>query len=476
MNLATGLLAAGPIVASLGVIVGPVFCGLAFAVLSMGSYNGVREDLNNPRPNPGHAISRGYSHLLMCSVLFSTLFVISPLLGPFAPVIPGLFAGFMVVTVLAALCNGGYAHLHATWGNSKKKPLLNILWFIDTLLSFIPSPVKKIFGEGLSRLHPWLGPIFFTLQMGLFLAIAIVASPALGIAGLSYIALEFARTQNKLPMFLGRFLEKFRSVMEVVSGFFTNSNLLHLYALYKLASAVLLSMLSAKTSKTIATEAPSQVIVGKAENVSPSKFARILELLPKYKISTALHKEGLGHDVDNVFNAYERYLKQHRESVLASRKKSYDAFAKLQHSVSKLDKLKYYLGFVPMNLKYYLPINYYYNPAMFNRFAKDHLAQQPLSVTTSHMQHGQVSIPKPAAVDFQAFINLISEKINAKQDQIEDIKPVLNNLVNFKELVKTKLTFKEKDKLQEELSELARKKLDLNRLQRTFTETHQFNQ
>jgi hypothetical protein len=260
MTIPTTILAAGPLVSALGAVLGPVLCGLAFAVLSIGSFNGVSEDLNNPKPNPGHSISRGYSHLLMCSIVFATLLVVSPLLGGFAPLIPGLYMGFAAITLLSALCNGGYAHLHETWPKSKVKAFHNIIWGVDKFLSFIPAAVRSILGNALSKLHPWLAKFYITAQVGLFIGITIGISPALGIAGLSYFGLEFARAQNKLPIAIGVILEKFRSVMEIISGFFTNNNLLHLYAFYKLGSAVTLSMTSYKNGVKNIETAQSAII------------------------------------------------------------------------------------------------------------------------------------------------------------------------------------------------------------------------
>ncbi len=449
MNIPTVFLAAGPLVTAMGVVMGPVLCGLAFAVLSMGSFNGVHEDLNNPKPNPGHAISRGYSHLLMCSIVFATLMVVSPLLGAFTPLIPVLLSGAVSITALAALCNGGYDHLHETWSNSGVKTLKNILWFIDKALSFIPARVRSILGappakgivgeekEGLlSKLHPWLGPFYLTAQIGLFTGIAVAISPALGIAGLGYFGMEFARSQNKLPIFVGVVFEKFRSVMEIVSGFFTNNNILHLYSVYKLISASILSATSYVNfgSNNVVSEL---TVISTHGKITSEKFNAVRQQIPVSKLETKLHKGGMGKDVNKIFDGYAEYYEKYRNDVIAARQNSYAEFEKLASS-GLLDRAKYYLGYIPMNLRTYLPINSYYNPSMFNSYTVKVAASNTLGITKTHMQHGQVVMPAPAAVEFSQFITVAMTKIAGNNERTDLLKCLLTDLVNFKEFKKQK--------------------------------------
>lgn len=435
MNIPSTILAAGPLVSSLGAVFGPILCGLAFAVLSMGSFNGVYEDLNNPKPNPGHAISRGYSHLLMCSIVFATLMVVSPLLGAFAPAIPGLFAGTALVTVLSALANGGYEHLHETWGKLDSWIPKTLLWFGDKFLSFIPTRARSVLGNALSKIHPWLGEFYLTVQVCLFIGISIAISPALGLAGLGYFGVELARSQNKLPIFLGVILEKFRGVMEIISGFFTNNDILHLYSFYKLTSASLMSLSSGQWgTKNIAIDSPNTAAISAQARIIPEKFSALVKQASKSKLATELHKDGLGKDVDTIFTNYKKYYETYRNSVIEARKADYAEFEKLATSPSRFDRAKYYLGYVPMNLKTYLPIKGYYNPTLFDQFLQEFAATKPLSVSKNHMEHGQVAMPIPTAVDFSEFPKLAMSTMAANKERMEIVKPLLENLVNFKEL------------------------------------------
>jgi hypothetical protein len=146
---------------------------------------------------------------------------------------------------------------------------------------------------------------------------------------------------------------------------------------------------------------------------------------------TELHKDGIEKDVNTIFNNYDRYYAAYEQSVIQQRKNDYAEFEKLATSQSKLDRVRYYVGYIPMNLKAYMPMNSYYNPAMFNKFAQDYAATKPIGVTINHMEHGQVVMPAPKDVDFSAFVTLAKNQVSLNKERIEAVKPILENLVNF---------------------------------------------
>lgn len=197
----------------------PIFTGLLLGVSSFTQYAMQREILRGDNRNA--AFMTGLLQGVMGSALITTLSTIFPafaLMRGFSLISWGTF----LLPITAGLCAGGYQQLKESWLNSQNTYLIGFINRIDAALDFFPKRLRGFTARVLSRCHSWFGTVFLSAQIAAFAAAAAIMPP-LGIAGLSYIALFYARGKNWLPGFLARPMEKINYYVNLSGGLFLNN-------------------------------------------------------------------------------------------------------------------------------------------------------------------------------------------------------------------------------------------------------------
>lgn len=202
----------------------PILTGAALAILSFRQYGSQSEILKGKNDNT--AIGVGYTHILMGSIIFTSLGFIGTIIGPAAAIVLPIWYGTIALTALSALCAGGYKKLQEDWSKSPLRILKWAIKFTDFILSFIPSRVKNVLSAFLGSLHPWLGETFYKAQIGLFFILTAFFSPALIIAATitgfsSLYNGEYARLRESLGKSSNRFVRgaiKFIDPMATILG------------------------------------------------------------------------------------------------------------------------------------------------------------------------------------------------------------------------------------------------------------------
>lgn len=436
MNILSTL-AMGPVFIACGVVLGPILCGLALSVLSFSQYAYQREVLKGDNGNT--AIAVGYSQILMCTVVFTTLLIISPLLGPFAPIIPGLFVGFIVITILAALCAGGYKKLNDDWGKSGVKVLQGIIKVIDFTLRFIPTPIKNLLSNGLSNLHKWLSTFYFVAQIILLVGISAFIAPGLGVAGLVYLGLEYLRIENLLHPKISRALERFRFWMGLCSGVFLPNAALQMYTYYKMTSAFILKFAPPFYAKIFGKgveliQKPKDAAREKFSNmprekISFEQFKKLHEQISEVnKLFKSHHKDGVGGDLKRLHKELDGFSEKYERFTFV--RKSQRDFESLWSTPGLRGKIAYCLGYIPMKI-----INigsFIYYPVVLNDFLKNKIDNEKLKVTVEHMLDGKFPPPKAPKINFEDFFNSVSNSCRSNnKDFLSVVKAAVSDLPSF---------------------------------------------
>lgn len=355
-----GLISLTPIV--------PVLTGSALSILAFRQYASQSEiKMGN---NANTSIGTGYTHILMCSIVFTTLGFMGPLLGPAAAfVIPSWYV-CIAVCALSALSAGGYEKLSDDWKKSPLSILRGLLAVMDFVSSLIPfrTQLKNAFGN----LHQYLGTIFSTVEMALFVAFSFLGGPLLpiGIAGLTTTALNFARAKNYFPVKFGTFLEKTFSWLGVCAGLFIDNPVLRVYTVYTLVSLVLLKIGSFIGTKFLGIEFNSKV---ESENItqlqdenvndirkkvtweklSENDTEQVLNQIPNFE---PLEKLICRNDATKIVQRISEkelianYEKKYNSAKYLLQEQKKTSFANLKFSPNIFHRLQYYSMFIPKNL------------------------------------------------------------------------------------------------------------------------------
>lgn len=414
-------------------VAGPALCGLALSVLSFREYSFQREVLKGENENT--AISVGYTHVMMCSYVFISLMLLSPLLGPVAPVIPGLWMSAVAISIVSALCAGGYEKLRKDWKKSGFRPLMFLIDTIDAVLELIPNEMKSDLSYFFGVLHHWIGVTLFAAQGAIFTAIAAVISPAIGIAGLSYYAMNYLRANNYLPQYIAKPLERLSFWTALVSGVFIPNALMRLYSFYnavstfisKIAFPSIIRVLFGKNADLLQSKDNKSTTTTKSEivprNIKLDNFDELLSKMPS--IQQIQHRDGAEGDIKRLTAEFKQYYTKHPK--LAARQASYDSFQKLATTPGILNKVKYYLGYIPMNLSWHLRSIFYY-PRLPNNFLS---ARSQANAWGININQAPYIVPQAPDIDFDGFLKTVSTSIVDSPANMRMFKANIKNSPKF---------------------------------------------
>lgn len=407
---------------------GSALYGSALAVLSMRCYAMQHEILKGS--NHKAALGVGGLQAVMGSLLIATINLSFPGAAASSVLISRLSYLLYSYPVLAGFAGGGYAHLKEVWGNSPAPVLRAVVKNMDNLLSYIPEPFFSLANRFLTFSYRRIGNLYLGLQIAGFGLLTATVQPILGLVGLSYSALSFARARNYLPAYIATPMEKFNYWIGLFSGVFLKNTVLKFAAVLNLGYEFLFNIGMPKLFKHYMgkdsefLQITEMTEVQKFEprirrDISLAQFKELFGLLPPTKSikSAQSHKkridllrEELGQLQDIAFNYLDEFAppEEAKKALIAhlqaqeklqQRLKEPGLFTWLKY---KKEDARNYAYDAYINLKYAFPY--------VGKFFDAQAAKQNYAVTVGHMARVPNFLPPAPSVDYK---HLQSEVANS---------------------------------------------------------------
>lgn len=135
-------------------------------------------------------------------------------------------------------------------------------------------------------------------------------------------------------------------------------------------------------------------------------------------------------------------------------------------SGSGLNKLKYYLEYIPRNLSWHLTSIWHY-PKLPKAFLHKKSSENNFSVTKSHMADGKFSVPKSEKINLKDFLTLVENKARNNNKVMADIRVRIDEAdEKTKEDFLLLISAKDKEKVEELNSHIGELESDIAELRR----------
>lgn len=276
-------------------------------------------------------------------------------------------------------------------------------------------------------LQNWLGTFYFTAQVGLFAAISVLGAPLLGVAALSYVALSSIDEAKLLPGSISIVLEKFNGWVGFAAGIFISDPLMTIYTFYNIAAYFVIKVALPSVSKIIFGKSTNVLTVGKQgeieeikpiipSDVNKDDFEVLLEMIDEPELENRNTTGGMSKDIEILMADFYKFKDTYE--VIQTRKRVYNKFERLRGSAYFTDKIKYYIGYIPMNI-YWYSISAVYNLLILKEFLKQKNKDQAYGLTTEHILNVPIVLPEAdPEVDFKAFMELVNSSELDSESQI----------------------------------------------------------